>query len=145
MVEFKHKALLINHSCNPVMVHEDFIPYLNLMFDKALLLGIKIYINDALRHVTDHISGAIVTPAKMSNHLVGFAIDCNLVVNGVWLNTPALVLNSSVSMELINYLNHNGMRWGNDFTPPDFVHFDFPLNISDPDKWHLIFNSINNK
>ena len=120
-----------------VTCNEDFKPLLDLMNDKAKELNLKIYVTSSLRYNTN-VKGAIVTPAKMSNHLVGHAIDCNIVDVGKWWNSSKLKNPKGKVLEFIEYCRSVGIRWGGDFNTPDTVHFDSGLNLKNPKKYKEI-------
>src|SRR5436190_15168508 len=58
-------------------VDEEFAPLLQQMNDIAVKHNLIVVITSSLRMDTN-VAGAIVTPAQMSNHLIGHAIDCNV-------------------------------------------------------------------
>ena len=84
--------------------------------------------------------GAIVVPAKMGNHLIGHAIDCNLVDGKLFWNSikmrEGLTGNAKKFIDLVRA--GKILRWGGDFHDKDEVHFDDGLNLSDAKKWHEI-------
>lgn len=123
-----------------LVCHKDFIPYLKLMNSKAKDLGIQIYVTSSDRNNTN-VKGAIVTPAKMSNHLVGHAIDCNLVEKNKWWNSSKLKTPSGNVLIFIDFCTSVGIRWGGTFVKKDTVHFDYPLNLKDKTKYLEILNS----
>ena len=120
--------------------HKDFIPYLTLMNTKAKDLDLEIYITSSLRD-TIVVPEAVVTPAKMSNHLVGFAIDCNLVEKDKWWNNAKLKYPTGNVLKFIEYCGTIKVRWGGFFHTPDNVHFDYPLNLKNPEKYKEILES----
>ena len=135
-MEFKGK----NFTGKVVLCHEGFIPYLEIMDVKAGELGLKIHTTSSWRHDTN-VNGAIVTPAKMSNHLVGYAIDCNIVEGKVWWNSEKLKTPTGKVLEFIEYCESKGIRWGGRFVKIDTVHFDYPLNLKNKVKYLEILNS----
>ena len=78
----------------------------------------------------------------MSNHLVGHAIDCNIVEVGKWWNSSKLKNPKGKVLELIKYCQSIGLRWGGFFNTPDTVHFDSGLNINNPKKYKEILTAI---
>ena len=136
METFKGK----NFTGKVVECHKDFIPYLQKMDVKAGELGLKIFVTSSLRHDAN-VKGAIVTPSKMSNHMVGFAIDCNIIDGKEWWNSKKLEKPSGKVLIFIDFCISVGIRWGGNFKKVDTVHFDYPLNLKNPKKWHEIYNS----
>ena len=137
--EFKHAAFV-----GECRIDSDFETHLILMGNKAKDLGLVIHVTSSFRTSTD-VPGAIVKPAKMSNHLVGHAIDCNIEEPGKYWNSEALKAPSGKVLELIEYLESLGMRWGGRFKAVDPVHFDDGLNDNYPAKWIGKFNQLNQK
>lgn len=124
-----------------IQVHPDFVPYLDKMSFIAVDLSIVVQVTSSLRHSTN-VPGAIVPPAKMSNHMVGMAIDCNIQRGSVWYNSVGMSHPIGAILDFIIQCEAVGIRWGGRFSKPDPVHFDYPLNLKDPDKWHSIYKSI---
>lgn len=125
----------------PIQVHEGFVPVLDTMNEIAKGCGVKVYVTSSHRTSTI-VPGAIVTPAKMSNHLVGHAIDCNVQIGSVWYNSTAMANPMGVLLDFILQCEAKGIRWGGRFSTPDPVHFDDGLNVHSPDTWHSIYNSL---
>ena len=82
-----------------------------------------------VRGVAPH--GAVVAPATRSQHLVGHAVDLNIVV-GATVVTSGL-LNSpkapKEAMALVDAVKKQGLRWGGDFRAVDPPHFDQPVPL----------------
>lgn len=129
--EFKHKAFT-GKSCT---INEDFEHLLVLMGDIAILNGLRIYVTSSFR-VDSDVKGAIVTPAKMSNHMIGHAIDCNIIDGDKFWNSEMLLKPSAKIMKFINECKVVGLRWGGTFVKVDSVHFDDALNIKNPELWN---------
>ena len=91
-------------------------------------------------HRTDtNVKGAIVTPAIMSNHLVGHAIDCNVKskTTGEYFNSKKMGDGTGPDELFLEDVDRNtDLRWGQAFNKPDSVHFDDALNIKKPAVWH---------
>ncbi len=140
--KFTHAALT-GKEC---LVEDSFAPLLKELCDKAEELLLKIYITSSHRY-TIVVPGAIVTPAKMSNHLIGHAIDGNIVEKGAFWNSQKLEgeLTGKV-LELIEWVReHPVLRWGGDFAKRDVVHFDDAFNIKSPDQYKEILKSLETK
>lgn len=140
LVEFKH-SLFVGKPC---IVDEEFVPYLNIMATYTKLYGFKIYITSSYRKDTN-VSGAIVKPASMSNHLIGHAIDCNIIdEKGKLWNSKMLENPSKNIQEFIDKLKSGGLRWGGDFKVKDTVHFDDGLNVNNSELWVKKYDFIKN-
>jgi hypothetical protein len=115
-----------------VIYEESFNPYLQLMSNLAVANKLQIKVQQSFRRVDGQITGNIVPPSDRSNHLVGHAIDINIVYNGVWYNASRLGNYSSLPQAIKNFITgckNAGMRWGGDFSQSDPVHFDSGLNV----------------
>ena len=140
MIEFKHKILI----GKPCVVSDYFAEhFLLLMCNKAEQLGLIIKVNSSFRQ-TDNVPGAIVKPAKMSNHMIGHAIDVNFIDGKIFWSSEMLNNPKGKVLELINYCKSIGMRWGGEFAVKDTVHFDDGLNVNHPDLWVSAYNQIHN-
>ncbi len=93
------------------------------------------------------VKGAIVTPAQMSNHLVGHAIDANLQDNktGEYFNSKKMGDNIGADKNVIEALVAKGIRWGGNFRKKDQVHLDDGLNLKNPEKWKQLNKLFNEK
>ena len=128
----------------PIVCDADFVPCIGRIGRYAEACGLYVYVTSSLRDNTN-VAGAIVDPARSSNHLVGHAIDFNLVrmaENGKdvedWFNSKALAaeeLDPDVEAFLDMVRDDEGLRWGGDFNTPDVVHIDDGLNLRNPDSW----------
>lgn len=140
MIVFKHE-ILRGKTC---VVGNCFAEkHLSKMCDKAKELGLLIHITSSFRK-DDNVKGAIVTPAKRSNHMVGHAIDCNFIENGKTWNSKSLENPTGKVKKLIDYCESIGMRWGGRFPNIDTVHFDDGINVNFPDLWASLYNTIKN-
>jgi hypothetical protein len=97
---------------------------------KAKNKNITIKINQSFRENKIKVSGAVVTPAKKSQHLIGHALDCNIVDGDNWNNSTAFKnkKETNKAKELITELKDLNYRWGGDFTPVDTPHFDIKID-----------------
>lgn len=147
IIEYKN-PLLLGSICS---IHDGFISSMDLICKLLALNNCKLYITSSDRCSTN-VQGAIVTPAQMSNHLVGHAIDCNIYdASGKLWNSKALEVfapespnyDSTISNEILDFIKavrQSGiLRWGGDFHEFDTVHFDDGLNISNPARWKQIY------
>ena len=120
-----------------IQVDEDFAPLLVKMNEVAVKHGINVIVTSAFRSDTN-VKGAIVTPAQMSNHLVGHAIDCNLRKGKEYFNSAKM--NDKLGADNVFIKECTAfLRWGGEFHNTDPVHFDDELNIKNPDLWKKKF------
>ena len=153
----------------PCMIHDGFTSSMDLFCKLLGLSGCKFIITCAFDLNHTHLTaaeGAIVTPATHGNHLVGHALDGDIVDNtGVqWnsekletfapespnFNTDVWADNKGIDsvFQLIKSVRQSDvLRWGGDFhaTPPkkpDTVHFDDGLNIRNPARWQQIYDEL---
>lgn len=125
-------------------VEETFVPYLVKMNNIALQHKMIVVVTSSLRKDAN-VKGAIVTPAQMSNHMVGHAIDCNLrsLATGEYFNSKKMGDRTGLDEKFIKEVEATtGLRWGGEFNTKDEVHFDDGLNIHNPEKWHQIYNEL---
>jgi hypothetical protein len=122
-------------------IDEDFEPTLVKMNEIAGKYNITVQVISSFRMDTN-VKGAIVTPATHSNHLIGHAIDCNLVHAGQYYNSAKMQTDTGVVRQFINELKAEGIRWGGDFKKPDPVHFDDGLNLKDMPTWIAKYNAL---
>lgn len=116
------------------------------MNEIAIKHGMTVIITSSLRKDTK-VAGAIVTPAKMSNHLIGHAIDCNVKSNktGEYFNSKKMGDGTGVDELFLQDVDRNtNLRWGQAFNNPDSVHFDTALNIKAPALWLKKYNELKN-
>lgn len=138
-----------NFQGKKVKTVDSFIPHLERLNQIAKENNIKIHVTSSIR-MTTNVKGAIVTPAKRSNHLAGHAIDMNLVYPGGWANSSYLKKNNAHKWDksIANFIKaireDKYLRWGGDFTPEDTVHIDDGLNIRDKAEWERCYKEIQN-
>src|SRR5271167_491250 len=119
-----------------VLLHADFVGALSgAMNQEAGTAGVILHLNQTFRREGVPPTGAIVPPATRSQHLVGHAVDLN-IVDGSTVNTAAM-FNSGDQTEnaekFVAAVKARGLRWGGDFSTADFVHFDDFLNPNGED------------
>ncbi|WP_411990769.1 M15 family metallopeptidase [Agarivorans sp. DSG3-1] len=114
------------------VVSVSLLPYIKTMNIEAKKLGLKIVINQSLRQLGIPPKGAVVTPAKRSQHYIGHAVDVNIVDGSNW-NTSATfkAQKATNSAKLfIAAMKKAGLRWGGNFSKMDSPHFDRKLDAS---------------
>lgn len=104
---------------------------------------LQIFVTQSVRQQGVPIGGAIVPPASRSKHLVGHAIDMNILLNGRLFNSTDLrssnLRNLPVAVQdFIRSIQIDPiLRWGGDFGDP--VHIDDGLNLRQPLTWAAKF------
>ncbi len=123
-------------------IDEDFEEALMKMNTVAQKYTITVKVNSSYR-VNANVQGAIVKPATHSNHMIGHAIDCNLILDGKLYNSVKMQSDKGKIRDFINEVKATGLRWGGDFGKADPVHFDDGLNIKNMPLWIKKFNALN--
>ena len=126
------------------LVDEEFIPLLKQMNEIAIKHDMIVVVTSSYRKDTV-VKGAIVTPAKMSNHLIGHAIDCNVKnkKTGEYYNSKKMGDGTGDDEKFLEDVDRNtDLRWGQAFNNPDSVHFDDALNIKKPKTWQEKYTSL---
>lgn len=139
IIEYKNIALV----GKPCMIEEGFEVAIARLCFYAIQCELKLYVNSSYRESTV-VDGAIVQPATLSNHLIGHAIDANIVDGKTFWNSQKMegILTGNV-LKFIETVGKDGvLRWGGTFSVKDVVHFDDALNIHNINKWHELYNSI---
>jgi len=117
-----------------VIVDSLFIPAMNEINYFAEKNNLTLIVTSSFRPADKNISGAIVTPAKYSNHLVGHAIDINIVYKDRWYESSNFKRSNlkKCPKEIQNFFREirsaKNLRWGGDFYKQDPVHIDDHCN-----------------
>ncbi len=127
----------------PIQSDADFIPALKRIDRYAGDLGLTVWVTHSLRFKDYSPRGAVVPPAKRSNHLVGHAIDMNLYKGNrnPWFNSEALRRGNlkNLPSEVLAFIDRiradEVLRWGGDFIRQDPVHIDDNLYRRAPEMW----------
>lgn len=132
-----------------VVANQHFLPALRRVNQYAQESHVKVYVTSSFR-LTGHVNGAIVEPATFSNHLIGHAIDMNLVhgpeatfFNSNVLAQPILPPPAAAFIQAIR--EDTEFRWGGDFKVRDVVHIDDNAYHRDAEWWLDAYNTIQNK
>uniref|UniRef100_A0A914W9G4 Peptidase M15C domain-containing protein n=1 Tax=Plectus sambesii TaxID=2011161 RepID=A0A914W9G4_9BILA len=117
-------------------VHNSFVPAINRINSYAKAAGVKIHITSSYRKDAN-VAGAIVVPATKSNHMVGHAIDMNVVYSAGTCNSACLGGKHPAQVAtFISKVRADGeLRWGGDFSTPDVVHIDDGFNLKNAKQW----------
>lgn len=117
---------------NSARVHSGFAENIKKINDFAAECGVQVYVTSSFRKSGQAIKNAIVQPATRSNHLVGHAIDMNLVEGSLWCNSKCLqnwqCNQGGVRCFIQKIRATTSLRWGGDFSEKDPVHIDDGLN-----------------
>ncbi len=126
------------HIGKPIVNKSDFVisksafQMIQLMNTTAKSLKLIIYINQALRLHGVKVTGSVVPPASKSQHLIGHAIDCNIVDGGSWNSSKDFKKKKQTANadNFIKAIKKGFYRWGGDFSNTDTPHFDKQLNAN---------------
>jgi hypothetical protein len=120
-----------------VLIDIDFLPTIQIIDDACKEYGFIFWVTNSYRKDTDVLSGTVVTPANMSNHKVGHALDGNLqhIKSGEWFNSVKMGDSKGIDEQLIQAIINKGVRYGGNFRKEDNVHFDDALNVNEPEVW----------
>lgn len=120
-----------------VLIDLDFLPTIQIIDDECKSHGFIFWVTNSFRKDADILSGTVVTPANMSNHKVGHALDGNLqhIKTGEWFNSVKMGDGKGIDEVLIQAIVSKGVRYGGNFRKEDNVHFDDALNVNQPDVW----------
>jgi hypothetical protein len=126
-----------------VIVDNAFVNYIWIMDELALENDLEIKVQgEGFREADQTVRNAIVPPSATSNHLVGHAIDVNIVCNGVWYASGKLKDYEALPRPIKNFISgciRNGLRWGGNFSESDSVHFDDNLQLRDPGTYNKLY------
>ena len=92
---------------------------------QAKVKKVNIKVNQALRISGVKVNSAVVPPATKSQHLIGHAIDCNIVDGSNWNNSSTFKQKKETQnvKDIIKTLKDSGFRWGGNFSKADSPHF----------------------
>jgi len=134
-----------------IEIDSDFRGAMDSVNGYAIANRVKVLVTHSLRRNPSHVPGAIVPPARRSNHLVGHAIDFNILYGpnfGSLCNARSGCL-ANPPPEVHDFLNavrsDPTLRYGGDFSTPDVVHIDDGLNTNHPDTWEAKYECINDR
>ncbi|MCP4176937.1 MAG: M15 family metallopeptidase [bacterium] len=140
---------IVGYKNKSVIVDATFVPTMNLINSYAVKNNVKIYVTSSYRSSNSNLKKTVVKPAGMSNHLIGHAIDMNIVYNGKWYDSKLMSKNNfkRLPSNVRNFLNEvrntPNIRWGGDFKTQDPVHIDDHYNKS-RSAWTVKYNSLRN-
>jgi hypothetical protein len=124
---------------DPLRIHRDFEDSVRFVDQLAGGYELRLFVTSSLREPRLPVAGAVVEPAKFSNHHAGHALDMNLLIDGELLNSQRLARQNDLPPAAQGFLHdlrtHPPLRWGGDFATPDLVHIDDGFNIRDPERF----------
>ena len=118
----------------PVVVDYYFLNCMNQLNTYAKQNNLTLFVTSSFRKANQKVKGAIVPPAKRSNHLAGHAIDMNIESNNKWYDSRLMRRGNlkNLPYNIQNFFNdirkNKSLRWGGDFSRQDPVHIDDYLN-----------------
>lgn len=115
---------------NEIVISKAAAAMIKLMSTTAKSLKITIKVNQALRIHSVKVTGSVVPPATKSQHLIGHAIDCNIVDGKSWNTSSDFKKKQQTSNadKFIAKVKKGLFRWGGNFSKTDTPHFDKQLN-----------------
>ncbi len=136
IIEYQSKHVK-GYNGKKVLIDIGFLPTIQIIDDECKSHGFIFWVTNSYRKDTDVLSGTVVTPANMSNHKVGHALDGNLqhIKTGEWFNSVKMGDGKGIDEVLIQAIINKGVRYGGNFRKEDNVHFDDALNVNEPDVW----------
>ena len=139
--ESKH---IKGYQAKVIFIELGFLPTIQIIDDRCKEHGFIFWVTNSFRKETDALKGVVVTPASMSNHKVGHALDGNLqhIATKEWFNSVKMGDGVGIDQKLIQAITDAGVRYGGNFRKADNVHFDDALNIKDPDKWRELYGKL---
>lgn len=117
----------------PCQADVQFKPMLQKINRLAEQANVFIHVTSSF-HTSSNVAGAIVKPAKKSNHMAGHAIDMNVVYNNRTESANSIVLGrypnvpDPVRRFIKSIIDDPGLRWGGHFNDRDPVYIDDGLN-----------------
>lgn len=124
-----------------MLVHQDFVPWVEALDKQAGDKHVTLRVNQAFRVQGLPVSGAVVPPATSSQHLIGHALDVN-IVDGNTVNTSDMFLKETATRparDFVKVAKELGLRWGGDFSPRDPPHFDKRVLHTTDDYLHSFY------
>ena len=129
-------------AADEMLVHQDFAAVARRLDILAGAAAVTLSINQSFRVQGMPPTGAVVAPASNSQHLIGHAVDLNIVDAGT-VNTSNMFKQgkqTAAAKDFIRQVKNEGVRWGGDFGVMDPPHFDdFVLPSSDEYEFSFYF------
>jgi hypothetical protein len=131
IVNVAHRALV----GDVLRIDQELEPRIMDLAERAASLSVSIWVTSSLREPYRPVDGAIVEPAKLSNHHIGHALDMNVLCDGKLHGSSALGNPDLLPQKVRDFLLEvpkAGLTWGGTFKTPDVVHIDDRFNIHKP-------------
>lgn len=132
------------------VIDADFYPGIEALNDAAILNSVIVSMNQTLRLAGATVSGAVVTPATRSQHLIGHGLDCNMIDGSSNIGKSAFVAGQETKnvKHFVSDAKSSGLRWGGDWgnktnlvSKFDPIHFDLEVDAdSDEYTYKYFFN-----
>jgi hypothetical protein len=126
-----------------IQIDSEFLNYVEIMDKLASGYGIKLIVQQSFRTIKEKVENAIVIPAKNSNHLVGHALDLNILFDGKYYNSKLLRNYTQLPENIKIFITGcriSGIRWGGDLEINDSVHFDDRLYEINEQRYNELYN-----
>jgi D-alanyl-D-alanine carboxypeptidase len=132
VADFPSFTAEFKHIDNPTVEADDmlvdatFIDSLKALHKAAEDAQVKLAIIQAFRVEGAPVTETVVTPASKSQHLIGHAIDCNILDGDKRINSETFKRGrqTAAANKFVEGAKKADLRWGGDFSKRDFVHFD---------------------
>ena len=118
-----------------IVVNAGFVSGMDALDRIAADLGLRLHLNQTFRLENVPVAGAVVPPATKSQHLIGQAVDLN-IVDGPTVVTAQMFRAHTApprAVQFVSAAKQAGLRWGGDFNPDDPVHFDRRIDSASED------------
>ncbi len=133
----KHQAI---ESDSPILINRDFLQSVEKMEELAAAHSINLTVTSSFRNPKVQLRNTVVVPSNMSNHHVGHALDVNFLYKGKLYGCSSFTDRCGPPSEVCRFIREvkktvPSIRWGGDFTVPDYIHFDDGLNVTNPQQF----------
>lgn len=127
------KIMSISVQTDEMVISNAALQLLKDINSQAKAKNVTIIVNQTFRVHGVKVTGAVVIPATKSQHLIGHALDCNIVDGDNWNNSLAFKNNKATdnAKKLIEEIKKLGYRWGGNFGTVDTPHFDKNIRSTD--------------
>lgn len=138
---------IVGYDNQQVVVDSAFVPCMDKINNYARENNVVVCVTHSFRGKNQKLTGTIVPPAIKSNHLVGHAIDMNVLFNNVLYESKDMYTNKwgTLPLNVKNFLcqvrKDPTLRWGGIFKPEDPVHIDDRLFDRNPALWQELYHT----
>jgi hypothetical protein len=137
---------IVGYDNQQIVVDSAFVPYMDKINNYARENNVVVCVTHSFRGKNQKLTGTIVPPAIKSNHLVGHAIDMNVLFNNVLYESKDMYTTKwgTLPLNVKNFLcqvrKDPILQWGGDFTEEDPVHIDDRLFDRNPELWQELYD-----